>query len=189
MFTITNTTSTPITITIPHIETQTILYDDDKLPDLTQMGTEQKGPSDTYVDISDDEPTFLDDEVIVSTNDNRDISDDEPTFLDDEVIVSTNDNRDIFMLHEEPGPIIKFCPLNSASREECGPLVHIQKCGIIPYTNVGKHLIEEPTNVYRVVEMVIVTSDVFHMHCQEKKTTMIQFEMFCVITYNGSLVG
>ena len=105
------------------------------------------------MDISDDEPTFLDDEVIVSTNDNRDISDDEPTFLDDEVIVSTNDNRDtsndevivstndnrdIFMLHEEHSPIIKFCPLNSASWEECGPLVHIQKCGIIPYTNVRK---------------------------------------------------
>ena len=84
MFTITNMTSTLITITIPHIETQTILYDDDKLPNLTQMGTEQKGPSNTYVDISDDEPTFLDDEVIVSTNDNRDISDDEPTFLDDD---------------------------------------------------------------------------------------------------------
>ena len=139
------------------------------------MGTEQKGPSNTYMDISDDEPTFLDDEVIVSTNDNRDISDDEPTFLDDEVIlstndntyvdisddkptflddeviVSTNDNRDIFMLHEEPSPIIKFCPLNSASWEECGPLVHIQKCGIIPYTNVRKDLIEEPTNVYKVV--------------------------------------
>ena len=49
MFTITKTTSTPITITIPHIETQTILYDDDKLPNLTQMGTEQKGPSNTYV--------------------------------------------------------------------------------------------------------------------------------------------
>ena len=62
------------------------------------------------MDISDDEPTFLDDEVIVSTNDNRDISDDEPTFLDNEVIVRTNDNRDIFMLHEEPSPIIKFCP-------------------------------------------------------------------------------
>ena len=89
--------------------------------------------------------------TIVSTNDNRDISDDEPTFLDDEVIVSTNDNRDIFMLHEEPSPIIKFCPLNSASQEECGPLVHIQKCGIIPYTNVRKDLIEEPTNVYKVV--------------------------------------
>ena len=59
MFMITNMTSTPITITIPHIETQTILYDDDKLPDLTQMGTEQKGPSNTYVDISDDKPTFL----------------------------------------------------------------------------------------------------------------------------------
>ena len=42
MFMNTNMTSTPITITIPHIETQTILYDDDKLPDLTQMGTEQK---------------------------------------------------------------------------------------------------------------------------------------------------
>ena len=64
---------------------------------------------------------FLDDKVIVSTNDNRDISDDEPTFLDDEVIVSTNNNRDIFMLHEEHSPIIKFCPLNSASQEECGP--------------------------------------------------------------------
>ena len=51
MFTITNMTSTLITITIPHIETQTILYDDDKLPNLTQMGTEQKGPSNTYVDI------------------------------------------------------------------------------------------------------------------------------------------
>ena len=67
------------------------------------------------------------------------------------MIVSTNDNRDIFMLHEEPSPIIKFCPLNSASQEECGPLVHIQKCGIIPYTNVRKDLIEEPTNVYKVV--------------------------------------
>ena len=151
MFMITNMTSTLITITIPHIETQKFLYDDDKLPSLTQMGTEQKGPSNTYVDISDDEPTFLDDEVIVSTNDNRDISDDEPTFLDDEVIVSTNDNRDIFMLHEEPSLITKFCPLNSASREECGPLVHIQKCGIIPYTNVRKDLIEEPTNVYKLV--------------------------------------
>ena len=40
--------------------------------------------------------TFLDDKVIVSTNDNRDISDDEPTFLDDKVIVSTNDNRGHF---------------------------------------------------------------------------------------------
>ena len=47
MFMITNMTSTPITITIPHIETQTILYGDDKLPDLTQMDTEQKGPSNT----------------------------------------------------------------------------------------------------------------------------------------------
>ena len=41
-FTITNMTSTLITITIPHIETQTILYDDDKLPDLTQMGNRNK---------------------------------------------------------------------------------------------------------------------------------------------------
>ena len=86
MFTITNMTSTLIMITIPHIETQAILYDDDKLPDLTQVGTEQKGSSNTYVDISDDEPTFL----------------------DDEVIVNTNDNKDIVILHEEPSPIIKF---------------------------------------------------------------------------------
>ena len=30
----------------------------------------------------------------------------------------------------------------------------------------------------KLLEMVIVTLDVFHMHCQEKKTTMIQFKMF-----------
>ena len=42
MFMITNTTSTPITITIPHIETQTILYDDDKLPQFNTNGYRTK---------------------------------------------------------------------------------------------------------------------------------------------------
>ena len=45
--------------------------------------------------------------------------------------------NDCVILHSEPSPILKFSPLNSASREECRPLVNIPDCGIIPYTNIG----------------------------------------------------
>ena len=129
MFTITNMTSMPITIMIPQMDTQALIYEDDTLPDLTHIDGQQTEPNNTYVDISDDEPTFL----------------------DDEVVVNTTNNDDIVILHAEPSPILKFLPLNSASREECGLLVHIHKCGIIPYTNIGHDLIGEPNNVYKVV--------------------------------------
>ena len=71
VFTIANTTSTPITITIPKMDTPTIIYEEDTLPDLTEIeGIEEEAneTSGNMVDISDDEPTFLDEQVTVSTN-------------------------------------------------------------------------------------------------------------------------
>ena len=62
-----------------------------------------------------------------------------------------NVENDCVILHAEPSPILKFSPLNSASREECGPLVNIPDCGIIPYTNIGGDLNGKPSNIYRVL--------------------------------------
>ena len=65
--------------------------------------------------------------------------------MDDGVIV-----QDVQFLHKEPAQVFKFSPLNSASREECGPLVNIVDFGIIEYTNVGGDLIGKPRNVHNV---------------------------------------
>ena len=112
LFTITNTTLTPITITLPK---SSFVYknDDDTLPELQliEKKTTQQEEDYQYVKISDEEPTFMDDNVIV---------------LD----------ADIEILHEEPTQVFKFSPLNSSLREECGPLVNILECGIIEYTKV-----------------------------------------------------
>ena len=62
-----------------------------------------------------------------------------------------NVENDCVILHAEPSPILKFSPLNSASREECGPLVNIPDCGIIPYTNIGGDLKGKPSNIYQVL--------------------------------------
>ena len=59
--------------------------------------------------------------------------------------------NDCVILHAEPSPILKFSPLNSASREECRPLVNIPDCGIIPYTNIGGDLNGKPSNMYQVL--------------------------------------
>ena len=131
VFTIANTTSTPNTITIPIMDTQTIIYEEDTLPDLTEIEAIEKEANETSANMVD-------------------ISDDEPTFMDEQVTVSTNNSNDVIIVHTEPSPILKFSPLNSASREECGPLVHIHNCGIIQYTNSSQELIGEPRNVYKV---------------------------------------
>ena len=92
LFTITNTTSTPITITLSK---SSFVYpnDDDTLPDLQPTEKEQTQEEEDYqyVEISDDEPTFMDDNVIVQ-------------------------DTDIEFLCEEPAQVFKFSPLNSASR-------------------------------------------------------------------------
>ena len=119
LFLITNTTNSPITITIP---SKSSVYEDDTLPDLTQ---EQDIRTGNYIDISDEERTFMDDEV--------------------------QRENDCVILHGEPSPILKFSPFNSSSREECGPLVNILDCGIIPYTNIGEDLKGKPMHVYRVM--------------------------------------
>ena len=131
VFTIANTTSTPITITLPKMDTPTITYEEDTLPDLTEIEAIEKEANETSANMVD-------------------ISDDEPTFLDEQVTISTNNSNDVTVVYTEPSPILKFSPLNSASREECGPLVHIHNCGIIQYTNIGQELIGEPRNVYKV---------------------------------------
>ena len=95
------------------------------LPNLTQIEneTKEKLAEVKFVDISDDEQTFMDDSVPV---------------------------QDVQFLHEEPAQVFKFSPLNSASREECGPLVNIVDCGIIEYTNIGGDLIGKPRNVHNI---------------------------------------
>ena len=85
------------------IPSESSVYEDDTLPDLTQ---EQDIRTGNYIDISDEERTFMDDEV--------------------------QRENDCVILHGEPSPILKFSPLNSSSREECRPLVNILDCGIIP---------------------------------------------------------
>lgn len=65
--------------------------------------------------------------------------------MDDSVIV-----QDVQFLHKEPAHVFKFPPLNSASREECGPLVNIVDCGIIEHTNGGANLIGKPRNIHNV---------------------------------------
>ena len=78
---ITNTTSTPITITLPK---NSLLYtNDDTLPDLTQIENETKEElaEVKHVDISDGEQTFMDDNVTV---------------------------QDVQLLHEEPAQVFKF---------------------------------------------------------------------------------
>ena len=47
MFMITDITSTPITITIPQMNTQQIIDGDNTLPDLTQIDAQQNGPNNT----------------------------------------------------------------------------------------------------------------------------------------------
>ena len=131
VFTIANTTSTSITITIPKMDTPTIIYEEDTLPDLTEIKAIEKEANETSANMVD-------------------ISDDEPTFLDEQVTVSTDNSNDVIIVHTEPSPVLKFSPLNSASREECGPLVHIHNCGIIQYTNISQELIGKPRNVYNV---------------------------------------
>ena len=108
VFTITNTTDSPITITIPSFNgSDSSVYDDNTLPNLTKE--EEEVRIGNYNNISDEERTFMGENV----------------------------ENDCVILHAEPSPILKFSPLNSASREECGPLVNIPDCGIIPYTNIG----------------------------------------------------
>ena len=131
VFTIANTTSTPITITLSKMDTPTIIYEEDTLPNLTEIEAIKKEANETSANMVD-------------------ISNDEPTFLDEQVTMSTNNSNDVTIFHTEPSPILKFSPLNSASREECGPLVHIHNCGIIQYTNIGQELIREPRNVYTI---------------------------------------
>ena len=113
------------------MDTPTIIYEEDTLPDLTEIEA-------------------IEEEANETSGNMVDISDDEPTFLDEQVTVSTNNSNDVIVVHTEPSPILKFSPLNSASREECGPLVHIHNCGIIQYTNISQELIGEPRNVYKV---------------------------------------
>ena len=113
------------------MDTPTIIYEEETLPDLTEIEAIEKEANETSANMAD-------------------ISDDEPTFLDEQVTVSTNNSNDVIIVHTEPGPILKFSPLNSASRKECGPLVHIHNCGIIQYTNISQELIGEPRNVYMV---------------------------------------
>ena len=113
-------TNSLITIIIP---SESSVYEDDTLPDLTQ---EQDIRTGNCIDISDEERTFMDDEV--------------------------QRENDCVLLHGEPSPILKFSPLNSSSREECRPLVNILDCGIIPYTNIGEDLKGKPMHVYRIVD-------------------------------------
>ena len=121
VFTITNTTDHPITITIPSFNrSDSSVYDDNTLSNLTK-------------------------EEVVRIGNYNDISDEERAFMDENV------ENDCVILHAEPSPILKFSPLNSASREECGPLVNIPDCGIIPYTNIGGYLNRKPSNIYRVL--------------------------------------
>ena len=126
LFTITNTTLTPITITLPK---SSFVYknDDETLPDLQPIEKETTPEEEDYpyVEISDEEPTFMDDKVIVQ-------------------------DADIEFLHEQPAQVFKFSPLNSSLREECGPLMNILECGIIEFTNVGVDLIGKPRNVHHV---------------------------------------
>ena len=123
MFMITNTTNRLITIMIPSFNgSESSVYNDNTLPDLTPQEEVKIG---NYQDISDEERTFMDDEVHVE--------------------------NDCVILHAEPSPILKFSPLNSASREECGPLVNIHDCGIIPYTNIRADLKGKLSNLYRVM--------------------------------------
>ena len=97
------------------------------------------------------------------------IFDEEPTFMDDNVI---GPDADIEFLHEEPAQVFHFFPLNSSLREECGPLVNIVKCGIIKYSNIGADLIGKPRNVHNVKEMATFISDASHMHCLLLKNIM-----------------
>ena len=121
VFTITNMTDSLITITIPSFNgSDSSVYDDNTLPNLTKEEEVRIG---NYNDISDEERTFMDENV----------------------------ENDCVILHAEPSPILKFSPLNSASREECGPLVNIPDCGIIPYTNIGGDLNGKPSNIYQVL--------------------------------------
>ena len=120
VFTITYTTDSPITITIPSFNgSNSSVYDDNTLPNLTKEEEVRIG---NYNNIS-EERTFMDENV----------------------------ENDCVILLAEPSPILKFSPLNSASREECGPLVNIPDCGIIPYTNIGGDLNGKPSNIYRVL--------------------------------------
>ena len=100
--------------------------DDDTLPDLQPIENERTQEDDAqYVEISYDKPTFMDGNVTVP-------------------------DAGMEFLHKEPAQVLKFSPLNSVSREECGPLVNIVECSIIEYTNVGADLIRKLRNVHNV---------------------------------------
>ena len=95
VFTITNTTDSLITIIIPSSNGSDSSVYDDNT--LPNLTKEEEVRIGNYNDISDEERTFMDEIV----------------------------ENDCVILHAEPSPILKCSPLNSASREECGPLVNI----------------------------------------------------------------
>ena len=81
----------PITITIPKMDTPTILCEEDTLPDLTEIEAIEKEANETSANMVD-------------------ISDDEPTFLDKQVTVSTNNSNDVIIVYTEPSPVLQFSP-------------------------------------------------------------------------------
>ena len=84
MFTITNMTARLITITMPNLKTsQTFMYKENTLQDLTLVRIEREEGHKDYVEISDEGKTFMDDEVEI--------------------------HNDVVILHVEPIPILKFC--------------------------------------------------------------------------------
>ena len=123
IFMITNTTSTPVKIKLP--TSSAVYMNGETLPDLIPIENDRRQEEDEVncIGISDDELTFMDDNVIAP---------------------------DVQFLHEEPSQVFQFSPLNSASTEECGPLVNIIDCGIIEYTNISADLIEKLRNVHNV---------------------------------------
>ena len=121
VFTITNMTDSPITIMIPRFNQSDSSVYDDNT--LPNLTKEEEVRIGNYNNILDQERTFMDE----------------------------NMENDCVILHAEPSPILKFSPLNSASREECRPLVNIPDCGIIPYTNIGGNLNGKPSNIYQVL--------------------------------------
>ena len=145
----------------------TIIYEEDTLPDLTAIEEEENERGGNMVDISDDEPTFL----------------------DELVAVSTNNTNDVIVVHTEPSPVLKFSPLNSASREECGPLIHIHNCGIILHTNISQELIGEPRNVYKVAGDGNCYFRCISYALSGMEDHHESIQMSCVTTYLGSLVG
>ena len=107
VFTITNMTDSLITIMIPSFKGSDSSVYDENT--LPDLTKEEEVRIGNYNDILDEERKFMDENV----------------------------ENDCVILYAEPSLILKFSPLNSASREKCRPLVNIPDCGIIPYTNIG----------------------------------------------------